>query len=141
MRTKMRPFGQTLPLEEAFAVIERNVHPIDRIERVPLLAANGRVLAQDVTSDADVPPFARAAMDGYAVRAEDTTGASTSAPRVLHCIEQVFTGQVPVQAVGPGQCIEVATGAPMPAGADSVVMVEETDAGAGTVQFLSLIHI
>jgi len=123
-----RPFHSTMPLDEALAIIERAVVPIDRVERLSLQQANGRVLARDVVADADVPPFARAAMDGYAVRAQDTAGATPGAPRRLHCIEQVFTGQVPVQSVGPDQCIEVATGAPLPAGADAVVMVEETEA-------------
>jgi len=128
----MRPFERTIPLEEARAIIERAMHPIERIERIALHEANGRVLALDVVSNADVPPFSRAAMDGYAVRAGDTGGATREAPVRLRCIEQVFTGQVPAQTVGPGQCIEVATGAPMPAGADAVVMVEDTatdDAG------------
>jgi len=123
-----RPFHSTMPLDEALAIIERAVVPIDRVERLSLQQANGRVLARDVVADADVPPFARAAMDGYAVRASDTAGATPAAPRRLHCIEQVFTGQVPVQSVGPDQCVEVATGAPLPAGADAVVMVEETEA-------------
>ena len=80
-----------------------------------------------VVAQADVPPFARAAMDGYAMRAADTFGASTHDARVLVCIETVFTGQVPTKAVGPGQCTEIATGAPVPEGADAVVMVEETE--------------
>ena len=61
-------------------------------------------------------------------------GASRATPRPLRCIEKVFTGQLAGQAVGPGQCIEIATGAPMPAGADAVVIVEETDADAETVR-------
>ena len=123
---KTRPFGDTISLEEARAIIDRAIEPMTRVERLALPAANGRVLAETIISSADVPPFSRAAMDGYAVRAEDTTDASRSAPRTLHCIETVFTGQVPSKAVGPGQCTEIATGAPMPAGADAVVMVEET---------------
>jgi molybdenum cofactor synthesis domain-containing protein len=135
MSTKMRPFERTMPLAEARAIIDRAIRPIERTERIPLHDANGRMLGEDVVSTADVPPFSRAAMDGYAVRAEDTTGATASAPRVLRCIDQVFTGQVPLQAVGPGQCIEVATGAPMPDGADAVVMVEETETdGSGLVR-------
>ena len=131
----MRPFERTMPLAEARAIIDRAIRPIERTERIPLHDANGRMLGEDVVSTADVPPFSRAAMDGYAVRAEDTTGATASAPRVLRCIDQVFTGQVPLQAVGPGQCIEVATGAPMPDGADAVVMVEETETdGSGLVR-------
>jgi molybdenum cofactor synthesis domain-containing protein len=108
----------------------RTVAPLDRVERVPLAEANGRVLARDIVSSADVPPFSRAGMDGYAVRAEDTRGASRAHPRVLQCIEQVFTGQVPTRRIERGGCTEIATGAPMPEGADAVVMVEETERDA-----------
>ena len=125
--SKMRPFKGTISLDEARAIIERAITPMTRVERVPLERASGRVLAEPVTSTADVPPFARAAMDGYAVRGQDTTGASRATPRTLHRIEKVFTGQMPVQTVGAGECIEIATGAPMPSGADAVVIVEETD--------------
>src|SRR5918994_2293927 len=103
----MRPFERTMPLAEALAIMDGAIRPIERTERIPLEHANGRVIARDVISAADVPPFARAAMDGYAVRAEDTRGANRVTPRVLRCIEQVFTGQVPVHTVGPGDCIEV----------------------------------
>ena len=127
MPTKMRPFGKTISLEEARAIIERTVYPIDRTELLPLQQANGRVLAQDVVSTTDVPPFSRAAMDGYAVRAEDTAGASRATPRVLRRIETIYTGQLPQKRVSSGECAEIATGAPMPDGADAVVMVEETD--------------
>jgi molybdenum cofactor synthesis domain-containing protein len=125
--TKMRPFRDTIPLEEARSIIGGAVRPLDRRERVPLGDASGRVLAGDAVASADVPPFPRAAMDGYAVRAADTTGASRTQPKTLVCIEQVFTGQMPAKQVGTGECTEVATGAPMPQGADAVVMVEETD--------------
>ena len=134
MTTRMRPFKETISLDEARAIIERAIEPMARVERVPLEHASGRVLAETVTSSVDVPPFARAAMDGYAVRAEDTSGASRTTPRTLRCIEKVFTGQLAVQTVGPGQCIEIATGAPMPDGADAVVIVEETDSDADTVR-------
>ena len=127
MPSKMRPFGKTIALEEARAIIEGVVRPLDRTEMVPLEQANGRVLAKEVLSSADVPPFSRAAMDGYAVRAEDTTGASPSSPRRLRRIETIYTGQVPQKRVGAGECAEIATGAPLPEGADAVVMVEETD--------------
>jgi molybdenum cofactor synthesis domain-containing protein len=70
-------------------------------------------------------------MDGFAVRAEDTFGAGRHDPKTLRAIEKVYTGQVPRHAVGQGECIEIATGAPMPDGADAVVMVEETERGTG----------
>src|SRR5262245_6835717 len=107
MSIKMRPIRDTIPLDEARALIDSAVRTIDRVECIPLQRANGRVLARDIVADADVPPFARAAMDGYAVRAEDTFGASGQDPRVLRCIEQVFTGQVPAREVGPGECTEI----------------------------------
>jgi molybdenum cofactor synthesis domain-containing protein len=130
----MRPFEGTLPLTQARAIIEQAIVPIERTERIRVLDANGRALAEDVAADADVPPFSRAAMDGYAVRAADTAGASRQSPVVLQCIEQTFTGQVPTRSLGAGQCIEVATGAPLPPGADAVVIVEDTaaDDGGGT---------
>ena len=133
----MRPFGETISLADARAIITRSLKPIERVERVPLEAAHGRVLAEEIVAPADVPPFSRAAMDGYAVRAEDTTGATPGQPAILTCIEKVFTGQMPSQTVGRGQCTEIATGAPMPAGADSVVMVEQTDAEGTQVRIFA----
>jgi molybdenum cofactor synthesis domain-containing protein len=66
-------------------------------------------------------------MDGYAVRAADTSGASPAVPRILRRVETIYTGQVPKKAIGAGECAEIATGAPMPEGSDAVVMVEETE--------------
>jgi molybdopterin molybdotransferase len=79
-----------------------------------------------VRATGDVPPFDRAAMDGYAVIATQTTGASATTPRTLRCVDQVFSGHMPARGIAPGECMEIATGAPMPAGADAVVIVEET---------------
>lgn len=123
----MRPIRETISLEEALRLVEGAAHPIDRVERLNIREASGRVLAADAVSAHDVPPFSRAAMDGYAVLAADTFGAGQYNPKTLTCVEQVHTGQVPARAVAAGQCIEIATGAPMPSGSDAVVMVEETD--------------
>ena len=128
MTSKMRPFTGTIPLARARELIDGAIRPIERLEHIALEGANGRVLARDIVSTADVPPFTRAAMDGYAVRAQDTSGASRQQPKTLTWIDKVFTGQLPTRTVGPGECTEIATGAPMPDGADAVVMVEETDA-------------
>jgi molybdenum cofactor synthesis domain-containing protein len=141
MTTKMRPIRDTIPLDEARALIDAAARPITRTERVPLADANGRVVARDVIAAVDVPPFSRAGMDGYAVRAEDTFGASRQEPKTLRCIEQVFTGQVPSRTTGPGECTEIATGAPMPDGADAVVMVEETEKdSSGEVRILTPVY-
>lgn len=123
----MRPFRKTIPVEEALRLAGEAARPLDRTERVGLDACAGRVLAAPVTADRDVPPFDRAAMDGYAVVADSTSGADRAAPRLLDCIETVHTGDVPTRALEPGQCTQIATGAPMPAGADAVVMVEVTE--------------
>jgi molybdenum cofactor synthesis domain-containing protein len=127
----MRPIRETIALDEAIRLIEGAAGPIARTERLDIREADGRVLAADVVSMLDVPPFSRAAMDGYAVVAEDTFGAGQFEPKVLNCIERVYTGQVPSKTVARGECVEIATGAPMPAGADAVVMVEETEKGDG----------
>src|SRR5262245_33476145 len=122
----MRPFTETLSFASALRIVVDAAVPIERTEIVALSEADGRVAARDLTATVDVPPFDRAAMDGYAVVAADTSAASRSAPAALVCVDRVFTGQVPLRSVRLGECIEVATGAPMPLGADAVVMAEET---------------
>ena len=122
----MRPFTSTISLEEARRRLDAAVRPIARTERVRLEDAAGRVIAADVTSAIDVPPFAKSAMDGYAVAAADTTGAARTTPARLRLIDRIYTGQPSSVAVTPGTCAEIATGAPLPAGADAVVMVEDT---------------
>lgn len=93
-------------------------------EIVPLSAAQGRVLAETVTADRDIPPFHRATRDGYAVRSADVV----EVPARLRWIGQARAGVAFAGVVGPGQCVEIMTGAPLPAGADAVVMVEYTRA-------------
>jgi len=128
--TTMRPIRETIPLEEAIAIVTEATATVDRVERVPLGEAGGRVIAEAVAAPTDVPPFDRAAMDGYAVIAADTFGAGRYEPRVLRCVETVFTGQLPTRQLSTGECTQIATGAPLPAGADAVVMVEETEKGS-----------
>jgi molybdenum cofactor synthesis domain-containing protein len=122
----MRPFTSTISIDEARRRLAENVRPIERTEWVPIIEAAGRVAAADLAATIDVPPFARSAMDGYAVVAADTTGATRQAPVRLQIIDRVYTGQMPSQAISSQTCAEIATGAPLPDGADAVVMVEET---------------
>jgi molybdopterin molybdotransferase len=122
----MRPFTSTIALEEARRRLDANVTPIARTERVALAEAAGRVSAAAVISAIDVPPFARSAMDGYAVVAADTRDASPTSPVSLRILDRIYTGAPSHVDIVPGTCAEIATGAPMPAGADAVVMVEET---------------
>ena len=103
---------------------------VARGEVVPLAVALGRVLAGDVTSNVDVPAFDRSNVDGYAVRAADTFGASEEGPRALRLNdEEVGTGVVPRTTVDPGTAAAIATGARLPRGADAVLMVEHALAG------------
>ena len=136
----MRPITETLLYDDAMRMVMESARPIDRTERAPLLDADGRVAAVDVTAAMDVPPFDRAAMDGYAVIAADTFGAGTHAAKVLTRVDRVFTGQVPRRGIASGECIEIATGAPMPDGADAVVMVEETERDADAVRVMTPVY-
>jgi molybdenum cofactor synthesis domain-containing protein len=136
----MRPIRETLPLDEALALVDEAVSPIVRTERIPLREATGRVVAAAASSTVDVPPFDRAAMDGYAVIAEDTFGAGRYEPKRLRCIEKVYTGEVPTRALSRGECMEIATGAPMPAGADAVVMVEESEKAGDDVRIFTPVY-
>ena len=127
----MRPFTSTISFEEAQRRLREAVAPISRVERVGLDRAAGRVAAADVISPLDVPPFARSAMDGYALIAADTTGATSSSPAGLQIVERIYTGQIPRTTILSGTCAEIATGAPLPGGADAVVMVEQTQLDGG----------
>jgi molybdenum cofactor synthesis domain-containing protein len=124
---KGRPFKKLIPIQEALETILGSITPLEDTEKVPLEDAVGRVLAVDVTADSNVPPFRRAAMDGYAVIAEDVFSASQQAPVELDVTEDVYAGQMPEETVTKGKCARVATGAPMPEGADAVVMIEESE--------------
>ncbi len=107
-----------IPLEHAQSLILDAVAPLAP-RSVALRDANGLVLAEDVFANEPVPPFANTAMDGYAVRAADTPGR-------LRVVGELPAGAAPTIAVGAGEAIRIMTGAPMPAGADAVVMVERT---------------
>ena len=138
--TKMRPFRETIPIDEALRIVNESARPLDRTARVGLADASGRVLAAGIVADRDVPPFDRAAMDGYAVLAADTAGVNREAPARLHCVATVHTGEVAARAVRRGECIQIATGAPLPAGADAVVMVEQTDRRGDAVDIFTAVQ-
>lgn len=122
----MRPFAGTLPFDAAYRLVCEAARPVTRTERIPIETADNRVLAAAIVADQDVPAFDRAAMDGYAVRAADTAAASEQSPVALTRVGRVLTGETTDTPVTAGACMEVATGAPLPPGADAVVMVEHT---------------
>ncbi|NPA70428.1 MAG: molybdopterin biosynthesis protein [Crenarchaeota archaeon] len=127
-------FHRLLKPEEALKLILEHFNPRPTgVELVHISEAHGRVLAEHVASPIDVPPFDRATMDGYAVRSIDVEDASEISPVELKLIGKVEAGQRPNIEVVERTCVEVATGAPVPAGADSVVMVEYTSMRDGKV--------
>ncbi len=115
-----------LSVEEAYERMMASFSPLDAAE-TPLLEALGHVLAVDVRSPLDLPPLANSGMDGYAVRGEDIRNASPDAPRQLKVIGLAAAGRGSPQTVAAGTAIRIMTGAPVPAGADTVVPFEETD--------------
>lgn len=129
----MRPLTDLLPHAEALQRILASAQPVAEAEEVPLGRCLGRALAEPVIAAHDVPGFDRAAMDGFAMRARDTAAASASAPARLRPIAVVHAGGPSTVPVGPGQCAQVATGAPLPPGSDAVVMVERTRLHEGDV--------
>jgi molybdopterin biosynthesis enzyme len=122
----VRPFADTISIDEARRLIREAIAPLVRDETIALDVADGRVLAEDVAAPMDQPPFDRSAMDGYAVRAADVAGATRDVPKVLQLIGRAYTAEPFAGTLAPGDCVEIATGAPIPAGADAVVMVEDT---------------
>jgi molybdopterin molybdotransferase len=125
-----------LTVAEAAEQILATAAPLPE-ERVPLLDALGRVLCEPIVSPITLPPWDNAAMDGYAVRAADIAGATPDRPVALRGLESVAAGQFPTAAVGPGEATRIMTGAPVPAGADSVIRVEDTDGGIDRVAISS----
>jgi molybdopterin molybdotransferase len=115
-----------LTVEEALQKVLDEVKTLEA-ETVPILDTLGQVLAQDITSDINVPPLDNSAMDGYAVRSADTRGAGEKAPKYLDVIGTVMAGSIFVKEVMPGTAVRIMTGAPVPGGADSVIQFEHTD--------------
>ena len=117
-----------MTFEEAKRVISEQLKPeVLGEEEIPLLEAYDRVLRENVVSALDIPPFNRSTVDGYAVKAEDTFVAEENQPAKLAVRGMVSVGEPPKIRVGRGEAAEIVTGAPVPEGADAVVMVEDTD--------------
>ena len=119
-----------ISVEEALERILSFVHLLEAEEK-PILDALGQVVTNDIISPIDIPPLDNTAMDGYAVRASDTTGATDAAPRTLRVIGELAAGYLFDGTVAAGTAVRIMTGAPMPRGADAVVPFEETDEPSG----------
>jgi molybdopterin molybdotransferase len=122
--------------DEALQIVLENAALLG-VERVSLLSACGRVLAEDVASPRDIPGFDNSAMDGYAVRSADVGAASESNPVQLTVIETVGAGRMPTHRLQPGQAVRTMTGAPIAEGADAIIQVEKTRSAGSTVEILA----
>ncbi|NLF01792.1 MAG: molybdopterin molybdotransferase MoeA [Anaerolineales bacterium] len=122
-----------LSVEEALTRVLAAFRPLET-ERVGVLQALGRVLAEDICADDDIPPYPNSSMDGYAVRAADTRGADLQPPVQLRVLGNLPAGYTPDVAVAAGTALRIMTGAPIPMGADAVVPVEDTATTDGWVQ-------
>lgn len=123
--------------DEALERLMSTIKPVERVEDVDLTECSYRVLARDTFSPLNIPPFARATMDGYAVRAEDIASASPENPITLKIIGRVFAGDSPPrEKMSGGTCFEIATGAPLPEGANCVVPLEDTQRQGDSVLVL-----
>jgi molybdopterin molybdotransferase len=120
------------PMDEALQIIENSFQPITVPEVLPLEAAGGRILAEDVISAEDVPGFSRSTVDGYALRAEETRTTRENAKALFRSAGPVRMG-APASAIQPGECSYVPTGGMLPVGADAVIMVEYTEDCDGSV--------
>lgn len=114
-----------ISVDDALKTVTKGIKVLDP-ETVELTDALERVLAQDLSSDTDIPLWDNSAMDGYAVRFQDTRGASRDNPKILKVITDIKAGDLPKKKLKAGEAIRIMTGAIIPSGANSVVMVEET---------------
>lgn len=140
-----------IEVEEHLTAVVALATPVPA-EEIPISAAGGRVLAEDLVARLAVPPFDNSAMDGFAVRAADLTltspepGSTMTSPEPVEGIELEVVGDIPAGAaelppVGPGQAVRIMTGAPLPAGADAVVPVEATDQPLGDVPLPATVRV
>lgn len=119
---------QWISVSEAGKLLEESVKEMMGTEEVSLSEAKGRILAENLAAKTDQPPFSRSPLDGYALRAKDSEGASKDCPVRLKVTEKIFAGEIPKVTVGEGEAVRLMTGSPIPQGADAVIRQEHTGA-------------
>lgn len=125
---------RVVTIAEALKMALSAISRVEEVEEVSPLEALGRVLAKEVVAPHDLPPLDNSAVDGYALRASDTRGASKERPAILRVVGESKAGRMPDFSVSPGKAAYITTGAPLPEGADAVVMVEFTEESEGFVK-------
>lgn len=131
--------GRLRSVDEHLATVLDGIGSIDPIE-VTLLDAQGLLLAEDITSTFPLPSFDNSSMDGYAVRAIDTRDAGPDHPATLQVVGDIAAGASVRSGMGPGLSMRIMTGAPIPAGADAVIKLEDTDRGLARVAINRPVH-
>jgi molybdenum cofactor synthesis domain-containing protein len=135
MDVRTRGFYRRTPVDEALNILLKRVSPIGQ-EFIDISVAVGRVLGEDLTAKEDIPPFDRAAMDGYAVKGENTFGASQTNPIYFKVIGEASIGKLSKLEVREFEAVRIMTGSPMPKGANAVVMFEHTNELDGEIEVL-----
>ncbi len=125
-----------LTVEEAREKVLSQIAPLAPLQ-LPLQEAHGCVLAEDVVAEGDIPDFASSAMDGFAVRASEVAGAAATSPVELRIVGRALIGRRPESTVGGGEAVRIATGAPIPAGADAIVPIEDCEVVGDRVRILA----
>jgi molybdopterin molybdotransferase len=125
-----------ITVAEAIEQILQTINPLG-LERVNILDALGRVLGEDITAGRNIPPKDNSAMDGYALRFQDTIGASPHHPVVLEVIEDIPAGAIPQKSVAAGQSARIMTGAPLPVGTDAVLKMEDTEKDGQKIRIMA----
>ncbi|MGN1388331.1 MAG: gephyrin-like molybdotransferase Glp [Bulleidia sp.] len=130
-------YAESLELEDAVSMLRMYTAPVAEKEETDLSECTGRTLAEDIIASHDQPPFSRSPLDGYAFRAEDTSGASREKPVCLKVLAEVDAGYSYDGTIRAGEAVRIMTGAPIPAGADAVARQEDTDYGESYVHLYS----
>jgi len=130
---KMRPFGRLVSASEALGRLLRETRPIQGTEVLPLAESVGRVSAQTLRAPRPIPAFRRATWDGYALRSRDLSTARPSRPAVLRIVGEIHAEEIWRSPLRPGETVAIATGAPLPVGADSVVLFEEVQVHGSSI--------
>jgi putative molybdopterin biosynthesis protein len=133
-------FRKLVTLSQAKRIIQQHFPPKPlEIEKIKLLDAFERILAQDIVSKQNIPPFSRSTVDGYAVRAKDTIGAEENKPARLRIVGLISAGEKPKTMIKQSEAAEIVTGAPIPIGANAVVMLEHADRKNGDLEVFTMV--
>jgi len=137
MPSTVSPVRELVPFKDALTRVLDATEPLSDVIERPLFEAPGSILAEEIVANESLPPFDQSAMDGYAVRAEETLGASAAGPVTFTIIGEVAAGEAPACALLPGTAMRIMTGAQLPIGADAVVPVEQTREEGAVVEVLA----